>query len=107
MNYSFRVLDLKKSVAENLAEALAAYQPNVKQQYGRRGYCLSLKITKKVKKQVLVNALKTRGIKPNKADIFASLLAQRDTAIIGVPKEIAELLCALRCKLTFSFTYVG
>jgi hypothetical protein len=107
MKYSFRFLRLKEIDAKKLADDLVQYKPKVKERFDKLGYTLVLRLNKRIKAKVLFQVMRKHKIKQNKTDVFASLLAQKDTDIIGVPKYVNEVLRVTHSNLTFSFTYVG
>jgi hypothetical protein len=79
----------------------------VKARFDERGYTLSLRLNKRIKAKTLVKVMRKHKIKQSETDVFVSLLAQKDSDIIGVPEYVNEVLRATHSNLTFSFTHVG
>ena len=107
MAYSFRFLRLDESTTNALVKALDRYEPQFRLRFDKKGHGLSIPLSDDVDEKVLLESMRLHGIEPRDVDIFASLVAERDTDIIEAPEHVTRTLRATCCKLTFSFTYVG
>ena len=107
MAYYFRFLRLDESTANTLAQALDRYRPDVRLRFDKQGYGLSFQLGGDVEEDALLETMRQHGVKPQDVDVFASLLAERDTDIIEMPEHVTRALRATCARLTFSFTYVG
>lgn len=114
MKYCFRFLHLKEVEAKNLANDLLQYKPKMSKHktkaskhLDKRGHGVFFQLNKRIEGKILVKIMRKHKIKQNRTDVFASLLAQKNSAIIGVPEYVNEVLRSTHSNLTFSFTYVG
>jgi polyphosphate kinase len=107
MKYWFRFLRLKEPAAKKIANDLKKYHPTVRKSLHKRSYGLSIRLNKRVEAKSLVKIIQKHKIKPKNNDVFASLLAVKDSDIIGLPEYVKKVLHATHYNLTFSFTYVG
>lgn len=107
MAYWFRFRSVDGATARALTEELGPFRPRANALAGGERHCVTLALHEAVDPAALANAMGRHGIGPRGADVFASLLAERDTDIIDVPAHVMNALLATRCELRFSFTYIS
>ena len=107
MSYNFRFLNIAGDVAELLTLKFATLGAKSTDHFEGDVKCVVVPITHSGQARRLREAMETHAVSPGHVDVFASLLTEMDTGIIGAPEFVLDVVRETGAGLTFSYTYVG
>ena len=102
MTISFRFLALTPKQGQSLTAAIPKSELGRHFKTGKVVGCVPL--NNRTKAESIIAFASTHGLKSKMCDILVSVSTDRDTLILDVPNIVNQIIKALDCQMTFSFT---